>query len=64
MSAAHVWRCGRCGGRVTAQVGAILTAFRTHAAQCPARGRRGSPSTPPPRPESDTPTPTARKESP
>jgi hypothetical protein len=50
MSAAHVWRCGRCGGRVTAQVGAILAAFRTHAEQCPAQARRRPPTTPPRRP--------------
>jgi hypothetical protein len=39
MSAAHVWTCGRCGTRVVAPVGAILTTFQAHAEQCPARAR-------------------------
>jgi len=39
MSAAHAWRCGRCGTRVAATSGAILAAFHAHATTCPARLR-------------------------
>lgn len=49
MSALHAWTCGRCGTRVVAPVGAILTAFQAHAEACPALGRpRPAPSATPP----------------
>ena len=53
MSTEHVWVCGQCGARVVARVGAIVPAFRAHAAQCPALPRRAArrrpvPPTPPP----------------